>query len=401
MAFSRLAKIFLVYFIVISATSFYTLRYLPNSFREMMGLVSIGLMVAILLLDLFPGSVSYRKYFKIEVYLFLLATFGSMFIARAFHNQEYGITLLVQRFMYFYLFYFVLHSLKLNAEDIENAIIPLGLLYAGFYLLQYFAYPNRLFESRIDVDRGTIRIFLPGAGFLMLAYFKSLQGFFTTSRYRYMIYALLTFSVGGILTGTRQSFASLTLITLAFVFFNKQVKSRMFIVLIGGLAAAALALLFWDIFSEMLTLTQEETGKPKPNIRVEAAKFFTGDFMPSKIAYILGNGQDSMNSPFGQRVNLYKLVRGFYQSDVGIIGDYSKFGLFFAIAQLSIMIRIIFGKIHPHISYIRYYYISTALVMFSGANIFGRADGIVFVCITLYLIDYHRNFPNGRENPSL
>lgn len=394
MIYSRLARIFIVYYIIISSASFYTLRYFPESLRNLLSLAAIGLIVLILVIDLFPdSSPRMKKYFKVEVSLFLIATFASMFVAKAHHYQDFGTTLLVQRFMYFYLFYFALHSLKLDADDIDGIILPLGLLYAGFYIFQYLAYPVRYFESRIDVDRGTVRVFLPGAGFLMLAYFKSLQEFLTHNRFKHLVFTLIIFAVGGILSGTRQSLASLTLITLAFVFFNRQVKSRLFIVFIGALAAAALVALFWDIFQEMIAVTEDQTGKPKPNVRLMAAKYFTGDFMPSTAAYLFGNGQDSMNSPFGQRVNLIKLIRGFYQSDVGIIGDYSKFGILFVIAQLSIMIRIIFGKLNPRISYIRYYFISLALVMFTGSNIFGRADGITFICIMLYLVDYYKNEP--------
>ncbi|MFO7977559.1 MAG: hypothetical protein R6U64_02765 [Bacteroidales bacterium] len=402
MIYSRLAKIFVVYYIIISSASFYTLRYFPESFRNMMSMAAIALIILILIIDLFPDSTPrMRKYFTTEVSLFLVATFASMFIAKSHHYQDFGTTLLVQRFMYFYLFYFALHSLRLDADAIERVVLPLGLLYAGFYIFQYMAYPARFFESRIDVDRGTVRVFLPGAGFLMLAYFKSLQEFLTRNKYKYLIIALVIFAVGGILSGTRQSLASLTLITLAFVFFNREVKSRLFIVFIGALAGAALVALFWDIFQEMIQVTQQETGKPRPNVRLMAARYFTDDFMPSKAAYIFGNGQDSMNSPYGQRVNLIKLIKGFYQSDVGIIGDYSKFGIFFVIGQLSIMARIIFGNLHPRISYIRYYFISLALVMFSGANIFGRADGIAFICVMLYLVDYYKNDPSVRPRKDM
>lgn len=394
----RLAKIFVVYFVLISSFSFYTLVYISPSQRDLMVLASIGLIVLIMIIGLMPDpSPGLKKYFRTEIYLFLIATFSSMFVAKAFHNQDFSTTLLVQRFMYFYFFYFALHKLKLDGDDIQNIILPLGILYAMLYIIQYVAYPVRLFDSRIDVSRGTIRIFLPGAGFLMLAYFKSLQDYFTTTKFKYLVFALIIFSVGGILPATRQALASLTLITVAFIFFNRQVKSRLLIVFMAGLAGMAVFVIFYDILIEMITLTREQTDDSRPNIRVMAGRYFLTDFMPSTWAYILGNGQDSLNSTYGQRINIYKLVRGYYQSDVGIIGDYSKFGIFFVIAQLSIMGRIIFGKLHPKISYMRYFMISTALVMFSGGNMFGRVDGIAFVCVFLYLIDYYKNHPETEQ----
>ena len=293
--------------------------------------------------------------------------------------------------MYFYLFYYLLHIFQLKAHDIERLMVIMGVLYVVFFIMQYIFYPTILFDVRIDISRGTLRIFLPALGFMFFTYYKFLQEFLKNQKLQHAVFLILFFLVGGILQGTRQTLASMTLITAAFIFFSKQVKSKAFIISLATIAAISVFLIFQDIFTEIMATTQMETANQAPNVRTLAATFFLTDFMPANIAYILGNGQDSMNSLYGQRIHLYRTLLGFFQSDIGIIGDYSKFGILFVIAQISIIIRIIFGKLHPNISYLRYLFISIALMMFSGRNFFGTSGGIVFVTMSLYLIDWYKN----------
>ena len=53
---------------------------------------------------------------------------SSMISAYLFHEQDFNDTLLAQRTIYFYLFYFLLHQLKPEAEDLEKIIIGFGIL---------------------------------------------------------------------------------------------------------------------------------------------------------------------------------------------------------------------------------------------------------------------------------
>ena len=392
---SPLAQKFVVIYAIVSAAALYRATLFPESLRDLFQLSGIGLLFFYVIVDLLFPTTKIKQNFKKEIYLFFIATFLSMYVAKMHHFQDFSITFIAQRFMYFYMFYFVLHSFDLSPRDIERIIIPFGLLYVGLYLLQFFLFPMQLFDARVELARGTVRVFIPGAAFMFLSYFKSLQEFLSNRNYKYLALCILFFIVGGILTGTRQSLATLTLITTAFIFFHKQVKSRLFIIVMYAIAGFSAIIIFHEVFIQLVELTIQQSQDSRPNVRILASRFFLTDFMPADIAYILGNGMDSTNSTFGQRVFYFMEVYGFYQSDVGIIGDYSKFGILFVIAQLSILIKIIFGKLPTSISYIRYYFLTIALTMFSGANAFGRVDGIVFVCLVLYLIDREKSKPES------
>lgn len=371
---------------------FFGLALLPESFRDLLEFAAIVMVFLLLLIyRIYYSETPYKQYFKTEVYLFLLSVFFSMFIAYYYHGQDFKTTLVVQRFMYFYTFYFLLHEIGMKFEVLEKIIIVLAGAYLLFFMVQYVIFPTILFDVRIDVDRGTLRIFLPGSAFLMYAYFKFLQLFLSKQKLKYAIYVFVIFIVGVVLPGTRQILASITFLTMIFILFNKQVRSRFFIIILSVIAGISIFFILYDMFMELILLTQMETSSSdETNVRVLAMIFFLNEFMPADIAYIFGNGQDSLNSGFGKQVHFYKLFYGFFQSDIGIIGDYTKFGVLFVIAQVSIFLKVFFWKLHPDLDFLKYLFFSFFLTWFSGRNMFGNSSGIVFMMLILYMVDYYK-----------
>jgi hypothetical protein len=393
---SQLLKRFLVASIFVCAASFYTLIIVPESIRNAAEIVAVGVMLLFLFIDMFSGQESkIKQYFKFEIYLFLLALFFSMIMAKTFHGQDLTTTLVVQRFMYFYFFYFFIHSLKLQVEYVERMIIPFAFVYIFIWVMQYILYPTLIVDSGVNPGRGTVRTFIPGTSFLVLAYYKSLQSFFQNHKVKDISICLIIYAIHGVLQGTRQSFASITLLTAAYIFFSKQVKSKMLTLILASIAGLAVFIIFYDVLSAMMAVTENQMGHEKENIRITALRFFVIEFHPSWLTYIFGNGADSMKSNYGQLMYYYRTL-GLFRSDIGILGHYSTFGVLFVIAQLSIILRIIFTKLPKELLFFRYFFISILLVSFTGRNMFGRGDGIVFIGIVLYMIDYYRS----KESPN-
>ncbi|HYX05718.1 MAG TPA: hypothetical protein VE912_03210 [Bacteroidales bacterium] len=394
---SEQGKRIIVWVVALCSLGLFSIIFIPASLRDAIQLLGILIIIFFnAIYMIYDNTPRMRQYFRNEIILFLLSTFFSMFIAYAYHHQGFGTTFIVQRFMYYYFFYFLLHNLRIKAIDLERIVVIIGIIYAVLYVLQFAAYPFQLIDSRINPSRGTIRIFFPGNSYMFIAYFILLQQYFTFNRLRYLLIILLFFAVGGILQGTRQSLATMVLLTGANILFSNRVKSKFGIIFISLIGVGALFLMFQDIFLQMFNVTRQQSQDASTNIRVMAAIFFLTDFMPAKIAYIFGNGQDSLNAAFGAQVNYYKTFYGFYQSDIGIIGNYSKFGILFVVAQLSIMIRVIFGKLHRNLAYLKYFMVSVALTMFVGGGYFGAAIDIPAIVIVVYLIDYYKNYPDPR-----
>ena len=333
-----------------------------------------------------------KKRFLIPIAIMLTGAFLSTIIAKSFHNQAVWLTLWAQSPMYWYILYFFLHDNKYAKNDLEKAILIIAFLYSVFLIIQYVMYPNILFNIRIDDDpnRGTIRIFLLGFSFLIIGYYIALNKFLSTNKIIYLIPILLFFSIN-IMQGTRQFLFSMILITAYAIFFSKKVKSRGLIIFLISLSSIPVYLMFQDIFRSMIELsTAAAQGEDlSANARERAILFFLTDFFPSDIAYILGNGMDHMRSEYGLRVALYKRF-GLYQSDIGIIGEYTIYGVLFVIGALIMIVKMIKFKLSEQLYFVKYFAMNVVLLL-PLSGFFTSTSEIAVLCILFYLSDCELN----------
>ena len=386
-----LNKVLLV-FAILSSISFYDLKLIPESFNKILEMGAILLIIGINITYFVYSSLSsIKKNFTIEIWMFLIAVIISMFGAYYFHQQSFSITLLTQRSMYFFLIYFTLFHLRPTFSYIENLFLALGIIYCFLYIMQFIIYPISLINSKMFIDRGTLRIFMPGAGYMFISYFIGLVKYFSTRNIKYLLISLLAMIVVTLL-GTRQVLASVILLTILYIIFSKRVKSKLtvFFLIIG--CSIPIFFLFKDIFLAMFEVTTHQSKNASGNIRVKAATFFLFEFFPNKLSYFIGNGAPSTNSPYGLKIQYFNTVMGFYQSDIGIIGEYTKYGILFALSELLILGRTIFMKLSENIIYIKYYMLSALITIFVGSGTFGNSSDIVTACLMLYIIDIYKHF---------
>ncbi len=396
-------KRLLILFIILSSLGFFNFSFLGKDLLKLIEIGGIGLILAIVVLNgIYSQNEGFRLTFKWEVTFIVVSVFVSMFMAYSEHNQGLPTTLIAQRFMYFYFFYFALHLIKLPDYDLEKIILYLAVVYVIFYFIQFVAYPRLIFNVRVIEERGTVRIFQVGLSYLILAYFYILNKSFEKFNINRLALLLFFFSVI-ILMGTRQLLISMFLLTMINILFSKKVKSKIMVAFVATLAAIPVFLMFQDIFLSILNLSKEQSVVFEENIRILSGTFFLTEFFTNPFAYITGNGADSSNSGYGVMIQMYKDVFGFYQSDVGIIGDFSKFGSIFLIAVISIFYKVLNGKLGEELNYIKYFYIFILLTFFTGAGPFGDSNSIVTICITFYIIDVYRHnqIVNDDENEDI
>ncbi|PKP46544.1 MAG: hypothetical protein CVT94_14305 [Bacteroidetes bacterium HGW-Bacteroidetes-11] len=386
-----MAKRLIILFVIVASLGMYELAFLGKDMIKILELLGIGVIALIILLQLvYSKGENFKTNFGWEILLVFVGVILSMFTAFSGHNQGFTTTLIAQRFMYFYFFYFALHFIRISDVDLEKIIVYLAITYVVFYLLQFVAYPTVIFDVRTAEERGTVRIFLQGLSYLVLAYFYILNKLFERFTPGRLALLFLFFSIF-ILMGTRQIILTMFMLTVLNVLFSKKIKSKVMIMFLVIVSAIPVVFIFQDIFLSILSVTQEQSEGFEDDIRIRAATFFLYELFPNKISYITGNGAPSLNSPYGQLIQMYMDVFRFYQSDVGIVGDYSKFGAFFVIAVLTILIRVLTMKISSEFSYLKYYYFSIVLTMFTGGGTFGEGSSIVLICITLYIIDIDKH----------
>jgi hypothetical protein len=371
---------------ILCSTSIYQLTLLGNKMQKGAEMAGIVLIVGAIIISLaYSGEKPVRQHFILPIVLILLSLVSSMFMAYYSREQPLGETLYAQRAVYYYLFYFMLHQLRIEARDLERIIIAFALVHVALYLLQFFAYPTILFDAYIRADRGTIRIYLTGGDYMSLALYFGVQHFFRSNRFLYLWLVLLILVIF-ILMGGRQVLATIALMVVIFLFFDRRIKSRFFLIFMGAVAAVAGFFIFQDIFEALFQATRSNAAIGENYIRLRASEFYLTDFFRSPLAYLTGNGAFATDSNYGKEIAFNAARRQFFLGDIGIIGNYAIYGAFFVAGVLMILFRALKIRIEADYHYVKLMFASMALSIVISAG-FTSMDTICFIAAMMYLVD--------------
>jgi hypothetical protein len=221
-----------------------------------------------------------------------------------------------------------------------------------------------------------------------VAYFYFLNRFFEKNRISDLILSMVSLSIF-VLQGTRQLLFAMAFLTLINLFFSKRIKGRFLKIGVLALASFAIFLIFREIFAELTKVSNSQVNDLASGIRLKAARFFVTTFMPSEWAYIFGNGVSAEGSIYDQKMTLYAMRYGFYLADIGIIGDYIKYGIIFVVAGLIMLFKSIRFKINPEYNFLKYYILTQCFTLVTGYGIFGGVD--VILLLILYVFDKDRS----------
>jgi hypothetical protein len=384
MLLRRVNNLFVILIIVLS-TGIFNLHKLGSG-QKAAELLGIGIIIGLLLIHLiYSDQGTFRKNFTPFIFLIFLSVITSMFNANYVREQTFSVSIFAQRAIFYYFFYFLLHQLKIRPADLETIFVIFGILHILLYLAQYFSYPKILFDVFMISDRGTIRIYLKGSDYLALCYFMSMYALLRTNKIKYLVYMLASFSIF-ILLGGRQTMALMILVLFLALLFTKKVRSRiLFIVMMVG-CAMLVFYLFQGIFQELIVTSNKNRSQGANYVRISGTKFFLTDFYKSNIAYITGNGVPGTGSSYGSEMKLLQLSKGYYLGDIGVIGTYVTYGLFFILGLIGIFFKVFTTKIDSRFLYIKYMFLGTLFSLVTGGG-FAEPDFICFICCLLYLVD--------------
>jgi heme/copper-type cytochrome/quinol oxidase subunit 2 len=321
-----------------------------------------------------------------------------MISAYVFYKQNFFISFQVSRGMYYYLLYFVLFALDLKIKDVEKLILIAAFLYCIAYLGN-LVLPDLFFSKIVyDQSRFLTRVYLPGSLVNIFAYFYSLMKLIEYKEQKYLFFILLSFTVM-ILTGSRMVFIPVMLVTV-FIFLRGFKFSRIFNIALIVTAILIIIFAFSQSFDAMLNLAKNDLGQQQQgggtlNIRLEAVSFFYPFFFPDYWHLLMGNGFASTHSSFGQLIDYFKLKMNLYQSDIGILGDFTKMGLVYLFGVLILLKNVFTTKLSLKALYIKYFFYYVILSFITLSH-FGYNDGIVTLCLSFYLIEkYNYNLNSG------
>lgn len=381
----RRINILILVFIILCSTSFYKFTFLGPA-EKVIDLAGSAFIIVLLILHIvYANHKSVKQNFTFPVLLILASLPLSMLMVKFCRDQDYIQTMFAQRAIYYYLLYFLLHYLKVRIRDIERIFILLGLVHVAFYFLQYFAYPKILFNVFILHGRGTVRVYLGGAGYFVIAYFMSMQAYFRTNKPKYLILMILFFSIF-ILLGGRQTLAIMTFLLILFVLVDRKVKSKVFNGILIMAAVVTIFFMFQGIIEQLILESYHDKRQGQDYIRILAYKHFLTDFYKCPLAYITGNGAVADHTNFSRELGKLATTRGFFLSDIGLASNYVTYGILFTIGVLIICIKALRIKIEKQYDYFKYMFISIVLALPTG-RAFEVADFICFVCIAMYIYD--------------
>lgn len=394
----RRFNIILVVAIILCSTSFYQLSILGN-LQQGMEILGILLILVFLILHIVYAKQKPQipQKFSIFIILILISFITSAFMVNYTRNQSFEQTLYAQRAIFYYLFYFLLHQLKVNIRDLQKIFIYFGIVYIVFYLLQYFAYPYRIFDAFILAHRGTVRVYLAGSDYLAILFFLYAQRFFQFNKLKYLLVVIGAYSLY-ILLGGRGTMVIMAFTFVIFLLFSRKVKSRFGITILIALASILFLFLFQGIFEELLQDSMRDRNLGKNYVRFVATKFFLTDFYKSSMAYFTGNGVPGLSGDYPREMMGIK-NKGYFLGDIGTIGLYIQYGILFLIGVLGICYKALVTKLNENYIYLRYMYLAIIISLPAGAG-FGNSDFICFITLTLYMIEVS-NYSTIKEKESI
>ncbi len=386
--FDRLIGNGVTLFVVLAYFEFFKFMAIPSAARNLIQVAACGIMfVLIVLRRIYQPEKLIPMNFAGPVIILILGAIPSYFVAQSYHNQSFMISAYANRVIWFYLLYFFVHVYKVEVKFVIRMLLLIGLFAVLLYYIQYTLYPKIIMDIFIMKARGTIRLFVAGLLCTQMAYFYFLHRFLKKNSLGDLIMALVTLSVF-VLQGTRQLLAALVFLTLVSLFFSVQVRGRVIKIALLSLASVAVFFMFREIFIELTRVSSSQMSGLSGGIRLRAARFFLTRFQPDTWSYIFGNGNSGPGSIFNQKMELYAHRYRFFISDIGVIGDYVKYGIIFVVAGLYMIAKSLFFKVSPEYRYLKYYIGMQCFTLLTGYGILGGVD--ILILLILYIFDVDR-----------
>jgi hypothetical protein len=324
-----------------------------------------------------------------------------MIPAYLYHDQSIFSSLIAYKDFYVFFLYFILFKLEFSYKQILNLSFSLFIITLIIFLIDYYTFPNSFFSILDSFERrGAFAIRINGQGFTVMGTFFCIAAFFRTSKFYYFILYVLGFCFLTLFTSSRIQFLSLIVNTFFVMIFYRKTIKKYFLYIIPVIVAAIVVSIYYleSYVSGLYLLAREDTRTFESNIRYDAMKFFSGEFQTNELTKILGNGYPEWSGTYYNSL-LAASYKGFFPSDLGLIGFWIFFGILGVIAWLVIFKKILLSKTDDNNVFIKAYFIDLLLNIIVGYAIFDPGYMIATV-FCLFLFDKNkRNKINIKYSP--
>src|ERR1700744_5354597 len=344
---------FLLFIVVAFALDLFELRIMQDNTLKAIKFVILGGAIVLSL----PFVIVKFRGFSLAIHLMCLAILISFVMAKVSWDQNYLDSFKVcLPFMMWFLYFFLLHH-KVPLKTLENIMVIYGLIYMILYIFQ-FLNSQTVYFGWIDSygsTRGIVRILFPGGGVFFLGFFIALNKY--TEKEGNKSFWLLFIIAGCIVTlmqVTRQNIIVLIIVIVYHLMRNQALYKKLLIIFF--ISGPLLIFLNSDnpIVNGLIKNQEKGNSFDTKNVRVEEADFFINRDSPYDYNRVFGNGVPYYKTRYGvfDSVNQKK---GFFYTDVGIIGVYVLFGILAVIADLLIFVKGFSYKVPQRYMYLKYY----------------------------------------------
>lgn len=282
--------------------------------------------------------------YELYALVLFLGNYAVQVPAGLFHGQDvvqgmYGLKLYA-----FWLLYWYLHSRDYPASMLWKYVVGIGAVWSLITIGQQFlAVP--MFYSRFDseaetpfeVRSGLSRFMIEGMAFGLLALFRSVQMALVDPAIKRRLFwiALILLQFGGVVFyATRQVLVVSLLCVLVQVVVGRrgQAWRTGTVVALSSLAVLAVPLALSSLGDVVSTTKGDLTTD---NVRIRSAEYFVMEHWPHPLAWLVGNGRSVPGSEYAMELARLEHSKGLFQIDIGILGDFSQFGLVYCGIMLA------------------------------------------------------------------
>lgn len=377
---------------ILISTGFFSYIFLGNA-RSL----HIGLLLIYIILILGSKKKYNDSFLEISIKLTIFTILLSIIPAAIDYGQSAFETLLPCLNLIYGLFlFFVLKRYSFPTNIIIKVVVIFSVVWVLIELVQQITYPNFLFSGRflshgfVQERFGLRRFYIDGIDFVMISFsfFLGIAG--KNNQLKKYSLLLVTFFLIGILCYLSRKHIYAALFALFLFIIWEGLEKRNYIGLL--IVPTLIFLLYSNYFSQLQEVNVQSAdfeGEGEDWIRFLSAKYYLFDFSKSNLYPFMGSGLSVEGSKLYSKLqyaqNFFGDMHGYWQSDVGIIGYYSRFGLFGVTAILMFILYFLYNWRNID-TWLKYFFsMKMVLIIFDFWGMTGV--GMTSYAIFLYLTD--------------
>lgn len=324
------------------------------------------------------------------VVLSLLTIYFSCITSYVLYQQNVINSLFnVTQLGYGFLLYLVLQKYQLPSSKIIKCITIFSIIWVLLEIGQQFTYPVFWFSRSYtpEMRMGMQRFYIWGVDFVMIAmcyWWSDIMSNFSLKNKRFFLLCLLL--AAGLMCYCSRKHLYATLLVIALSVVRMKGKYR-FVgrILIVGILSVIFANYASDFMETNERLSEMQGGDGDDFIRMLEFKYFTSEFLKDPFEYLFGVGIPDLATSMGQELERLKDMFGFYQSDIGVFGYFTQFGILGVIPILLYICIFIKNWKYINNKYRYFFIMKMLLIVFDFWGMWGV--GMVAWAIFMYLVD--------------